>query len=149
TRMAIGGSASLILGGHLSRVTEDVDVVDDVPEELRQQHALLERLRKTYGLHLAHFQSHYLPSGWQDRLHSLEPFGKLQASLVDVYDVFLSKLFSGRDKDRDDLRLLLPALDRETLKAKLLATCAAFLADETLREHAEANWYVLTGERLP
>src|SRR5262249_49180681 len=46
--VAIGGSASLILGGHLSRATEDVDVVDEVPEELRNQHALLDNLRKTY-----------------------------------------------------------------------------------------------------
>jgi hypothetical protein len=68
--------------------------------------------------------------------------------LVDVYDVFLSKLFSGREKDRDDLRVLLPSLERETIKAKLRSTCAAFLRDEALPRNAEANWYVLTGEAL-
>jgi hypothetical protein len=149
TRLAVGGSASLILTRRLARATEDVDVVDEVPEEIRQQHRLLDRLRQTYGLHLAHFQSHFLPAGWQSRLHSLPPFGKLQVSLVDVHDVFLGKLFSARDKDRDDLRLLLPSLDRQALEGKMIASCSAFLADQALRKHAEENWYVLTGEPLP
>ena len=148
-QVVIGGAASLILGGYLSRATEDVDVVDEVPEEIRRQHDLLDDLRKTYALHLTHFQSHFLPAGWENRVHSLAPFGKLRASVVDVYDVFLSKLFSGRTKDRTDLRMLLPSLEREAIKAKLLATCAAFLSDEALRKNAEANWYVLTGEALP
>jgi hypothetical protein len=68
--------------------------------------------------------------------------------VVDVYDIFLSKLFSPRDKDRDDLRLLLPSLDGETIKARLHDTCSAFLADATLRQHTERNWYILTGESL-
>src|SRR5438552_3985685 len=83
-------SAALILQGYLSRATDDIDVVDEVPAEIRSLHALLQDLRKRYGFHLAHFQSHYLPTGWEQRLHSLEPFGNLQIHLVDIYDVFLS-----------------------------------------------------------
>src|SRR5207247_430869 len=105
--------------------------------------------RAAYGLQLTHFQSHFLPSGWQERLHALEPFGQLQAYLVDVYDVFMSKLFSQRDKDRVDLRLLLPSLERETIVRRLHESCAGLLAEERLRQAAEHNWYILTGETLP
>jgi Nucleotidyltransferase of unknown function (DUF6036) len=148
-RLCIGGSIALILPGHLSRATEDIDVVDEVPPELRAERALLERLRRTYGLQLTHFQSHYLPSGWAARVQSLEPFGQLQAFLVDVIDVFLSKLFSNRDKDLDDLRALWPALDREAVEQHLREHCCSLLGEEALRRSAERNWYVLTGQALP
>jgi hypothetical protein len=148
-RLAIGGSIALILPGYLQRATQAIDVVDEVPAELREQHALLADLAQRYGLQLTHFQSHYLPTGWQARLHTLEPFGKLQAALVDVYDVFLSKLFSARTKDLDDLRLLLPGLDRAVIAQRLHDGCAPLLAEPALRQQAEQNWYILTGEALP
>jgi hypothetical protein len=59
--LAIGGSTALILGANLSRRTEDIDVVDEVPVEIREQHALLDGLARRYGLRITHFQSHYLP----------------------------------------------------------------------------------------
>lgn len=148
-RIAVGGAVALILAGRLARRTDDVDVVDEVPAELRQQHALLEGLFRRYGLHLTHFQSHFLPAGWEARAHSLAPFGLLQVSLVDETDIFLSKLFSAREKDRDDLRELLPALDRDEITRRLHATCHGLLSDPTLRAHAARNWYILTGEALP
>jgi len=147
-RMAIGGSVALILTGHLSRATQDIDVVDEVPAELRSQHDLLEQLRHRYRLELTHFQSHFLPAGWEQRVHTLEPVGRLQAAVVDVHDVFLSKLFSKRDKDRDDLRVLLPQLDREAILRRLREACAALLGEPDLRQAAEQNWYVLTGQGL-
>jgi hypothetical protein len=147
-RLVIGGSVALILAGYLSRSTEDIDIVDEVPAELRQQHALLEELHRAYALQLTHFQSHYLPSGWETRVRSLEPVGRLQVALVDVYDLFLGKLFSARRKDRDDLRVLLPALDRQTIEHRLRDACGGFLADPTLRRHAEQNWFILTGQPL-
>jgi hypothetical protein len=145
----VGGSGALILAGYLSRRTDDVDVVDEVPHELRTQHQLLHGLRQRYGLGLTHFQSHYLPAGWEQRLHSLGAFGKLQVFLVDVYDVFLSKLFSQREKDRDDLRALAPQLEKDTLIRRLRDTTAALASDPNLRPHAEQNWYILYGEALP
>src|SRR5262249_28212190 len=132
-RLAVGGSIALILPGYLERATEDIDVVDEVPAEIRSQHALLDELQKRYGLLLAHFQSHYLPSGWQNRLHYQDTYGDLQVYLVDVYDVFLSKLFSIRSKDLDDMRLLLPQLDKGTLAQRLKETTASMLAAEELR----------------
>jgi hypothetical protein len=148
-RLCIGGSVALILPGYLARHTEDVDVVDEVPAEIRSQHQLLAQLRKRYALELAHFQSHYLPQGWEHRVHSLEPFGQMQVALVDVHDIFLSKLFGGREKDRDDLRLLAPQLDKDTLTRRLRETTAPLRADAALLRRAEENWYILYGEALP
>jgi hypothetical protein len=148
-RVAIGGSAALMLPSYLSRATDDIDIVDEVPAEIRTRHQLLDQLKLNYGLKLAHFQSHYLPMGWANRVHSLEPFGNLQVSLVDVYDVFLSKLFSIRDKDLQDLRLLRPTLDKDTLIRRLLDTTRSLLVNDELRKRAEQNWYILYGEPLP
>jgi hypothetical protein len=148
-RMSVGGSGALILKGYLSRRTQDVDVVDEVPKDIRALGRFLEGVEQKYRLKLAHFQSHYLPSGWERRTHSLEPFGLLQVSVVDVYDVFLSKLFSIREKDKDDLRELLPQLDKETLARKLRDTTGPMLALEEMRKRAEQNWYILYGEALP
>jgi hypothetical protein len=148
-RLYVGGSIALIMPGYLSRTTEDIDLVDEVPAELRSQRDLLEQMTERFDLHLAHFQSHYLPVGWQDRAHSLGSFGPLQVYLVDVYDVFLRKLFSIRIKDRDDLRMLKPQLDKEILIRRLEETTASMLAAPPLRQRAADNWYILYGEALP
>ena len=149
TRMHVGGSIALILADQLERATEDIDVVDEVPAELRAQHQLLEDLAKRYGLRLAHFQSHYLPEGWQSRVRSLEAMGHLQVFLVDGHDVFLSKLFSARMKDRDDLRVLRAGLDKSLLVSRLLGTTISLRSDSRLRANAEQNWFILFGETLP
>lgn len=145
----VGGSVALMLPKFLSRNTQDVDVVDEVPAEIRSLHKQLDQLMQRYRLQLTHFQSHYLPTGWQNRVHSLEPFGKLQVFLVDVYDVFLSKLFSGREKDRDDLRVLAPQLDKDMIIRKLKDTTASLQSEAKFKKHAEDNWYILYGEALP
>lgn len=149
TRLIIGGSISLILSGHLIRKTDDVDIVDEVPAALRTRHELLAELEDEYGLKLTHFQSHYLPRGWENRIHSVGTFGNLQAFTIDGYDVFLTKLFSSRRKDKEDLRVLMPKLDKEVLLSRLV-NCTADLRGETkLLEAAKTNWYVLFGEELP
>lgn len=149
TRLVIGGSIALILSGHLIRHTEDLDVVDEIPAELRDQHPLLQDLLNLYKLRLAHFQSHYLPDGWSQRLRSFGTFARLQVFLVDPYDIFLGKLFSARKKDREDLNAMASRLDRETLVRRLRETTASFRADATLLDAATKNWYVLFGEPLP
>jgi len=148
-RIDVGGAIALILAGHLSRHTEDVDIVGDVPAEIRNKHGLLEALQKRYGLEVGHVQTHYFPAGWEQRIHSLGSFGKLQVYLLDVYDVFLSKLFSKREKDRDDLRVVKPQLDKDSLVRKLRETAPGLLAAPELKENAEANWQILFGEGLP
>jgi hypothetical protein len=149
TRIVIGGSIPLILGGHLTRGTEDVDVVNEVPAELRSQHQFLDELTEIFKLRLAHFQSHYLPSGWEKRVGSLGTFGKLEVSLVDPYDIFVGKLFSIRTRDRADLNAMVSQLNRETITRRVRETTAGLRSDSHLLEAAKKNWYVLFGDELP
>lgn len=145
----VGGSVALLLPELLHRNTQDIDIVDEVPAEIRNLHRQLDQLMQRYRLQLTHFQSHFLPTCWQNRVHSLEPFGKLQVYLVDVYDVFLSKLFSGREKDRDDLRALVPQLIKANIVEKLKNNTASLQSDVKLKKRAEDNWFILYGEALP
>lgn len=149
TRLVIGGSIPLMLAGHLARHTEDVDVVDELPAELRGQHDVLNELSDRYGLRLAHFQSHYLPSGWEARLRSFAVFEKLEVFLVDPYDIFVGKLFSNRAKDRQDLNDLTSGLDRSVIVGRLRESTASFRSDARLLDAAKQNWFVLFGEQLP
>ncbi|MCI0683711.1 MAG: DUF6036 family nucleotidyltransferase [Gemmataceae bacterium] len=149
TRVDIAGVIPCIMLGYLSRHTEDVDLIDEVPQELRDNHRLLQELHDNYGLELGHVQSHYYPSGWRDRVHFLGDFGHLQVFLLDVYDVFLSKLFSARIKDMGDLRLLAPQLDKAVLVEKFKNTCGSLLAAPGLPQLATDAWHVLFGEELP
>ena len=148
TRLEIGGAIALILAGVLSRSTEDIDVVDEVPASLRLQHDLLRELSERYGLALTHFQSHYLPARWNTRLHALGSFGKLEVLLVDPVDIFIGKLFSARAKDRDDLRALAPQFDKALLLTRLRDSAGGLMADERLAQQAATNWYILYGESL-
>jgi hypothetical protein len=149
THLVVGGAIPLIMAGHLLRKTEDIDVVDEVPANIRTEYKLLEELEDQYGLQLTHFQSHYLPTGWEQRLQSLGTFGPLQVSLVDVYDAFVTKLFSNRRKDKEDLRAVVPHLDRLIIEDRLRSSAASFLADAKLRASAEQNWRILFNEALP
>lgn len=149
TRLVVGGSIALILAGHVSRHTDDVDIVDEVPAEIREQHDLLGQLADRYGLQITHFQSHYLNAGWEQRIRSAGAFGNLHVYAVDPYDVFVGKLFSVRPKDRDDLRVLSRRLDRETIVRRLQETARALRADARLAQAAADNWFVVFGETLP
>jgi hypothetical protein len=73
----------------------------------------------------------------------------MEVHIVDVYDVFLSKLFSAREKDLDDLRELKPQLEKDTLEQRLRTATAGLRTDAKLRRHAEENWYILYGEPFP
>jgi hypothetical protein len=148
-KIAVGGGCALILPGYVSRFTEDIDVVGEVPEEIRTKYQFLDEMEKLHGLHMGHVQPHYFPLGWRDRVHAFGIFNHLQVSLVDVYDVFLSKLFSIRVKDMGDLKVLLPQLDKEVLVDRFQRTCNDFLAAPRLKEIAEKNWNILFGEELP
>ncbi len=147
-KLVIGGSSALILQNLLQRSTEDIDLVDEIPEPLRAMRTELARLQQRYGLMLAHFQSHYLPEGWESRLSSLGSYGRLEIWLVDPQDIFIGKVFSRRDKDLDDLRALRAHLDHASLRSRL-ATAAKLYSDPKLLEAAEKNWYIVFGEDLP
>ncbi len=148
-RLDVGGSTALILAGTLSRQTDDIDVVDEVPAEVRLRHDLLDQIVKRYGLALNHFQSHYLPVGWSDRVRSLGRFDKLDVFVVDMYDVLLSKVFSDRNKDLDDLRAAAPRVDKQTLESRLQRSAGPLLGQPLLAQSARRNWYIVYGEPLP
>jgi hypothetical protein len=150
-RLEVGGSMALILTGYLARGTEDIDAVDEVPAAIRQLPPQdLDALMKRYGLKLAHFQAHYLPKGWKNRLRYLDEFGRLRVYLVDVYDVFLSKLFSAREKDRDDLVVLAEQLKKDAIVNHLRSSAGELNAEPALHGHAARNWAILyNGEPLP
>ena len=145
----VGGSISLMMQNVLRRGTEDMDVVDEVPAEIRSEHELLHRLAKRFGLQVTHFQSHYLPSGWNRRLHSLGKFGQLTVFLVDVYDIFVGKLFSQREKDLDDLRIMRGQLDRNRIEARFRDAAGLLMAEPELAKDAARSWSILYGEPLP
>jgi len=148
-RVFVGGSIALIVPGLLVRHTDDVDVVDEVPKEFREQPEFINDLQTRYGLLLAHFQQHYLPSGWSNRLKFHESFGELHIYFVDPIDIFLGKLTSVRTKDLDDLRVLAPQLDKVVIVRRLIDTMQSALASESLKERAKHNWYIIYGEELP
>ncbi|MBX9679704.1 MAG: hypothetical protein K2X38_13155 [Gemmataceae bacterium] len=149
TEMFVAGSVALILPEYIARATTDIDCIDEVPEEIRSRHDWLHRLEDRYSLKLGHVQQHYFPSGWKERVHGMEPFGRLSVYLLDVYDIFMSKLFSSREKDLDDLRQLVPQLTKETIERRLKENSGGFLAAPRLKELAERNWQILFGEALP
>lgn len=149
TRLDLGGSGALMLAGLLHRATEDIDAVDQVPGTLRSQHQLMDSLAVRYGLKLAHFQSHYLPQGWEQRVKFLDRFGVLDVHLVDPLDIFISKLFSNREKDRDDLRMLTRSLPKADAAGRLQADGQTLLSEPRLRDNAARNWYILYAEELP
>ena len=91
----VGGAIALILANKISRATEDVDVVDEVPADIRSRHALLESLAKRYGLHLTHFQSHFLRMAGGIAFIHLAALDSLKFSRrPDRY--FCRQLFGGR-----------------------------------------------------
>lgn len=148
-RIDVAGSIALIVPGLIARHTEDIDIVGEVPAPIRENHSLLDELKKSYGLQVGHVQTHYFPTGWQTRATSFGTFGRLQVFMLDVYDVYLSKLFSARRKDIDDLRVLTPQLDKEKLIRRFKDTCGSFLAAPRLAQLAADNWRLLFGEELP
>jgi hypothetical protein len=146
--ITVGGAGCLILRGLLSRATEDVDVVDEIPLEIRDERPILEELTKRYGLQLNHFQSHYLPRGWESRTSDLGSFGKVQVRLIDPYDIIAGKIFSHRPKDRDDVRLLSSALDKEQLRRRVVGGLSTLGSSVEERDQAIRNWYIVYGEEL-
>ena len=147
-RIIVGGSSALILREQLQRHTEDIDVVDEVPEPIRGLHAWRDQAQREHGLYLAHFQSHYLPRGWEQRVETWLTFRRLEVGLVDSMDIAVGKLFSKRAKDLGDLRDLQAFLTRDQMNARL-AYADRLAANPELLAQADHNYYCLWGEDLP
>jgi hypothetical protein len=144
----MGGASSLVLRGLLSRATEDVDVVDEVPAEIRDEREILQELSARYGLRMTHFQSHYLPRDWESRTIDFGAFGKLHVRLVDALDIIAGKVYSARPKDLDDFRLLSLNLDKEALRQRVLQGSSSLISSDQIRRQAITNWYIVYGDDL-
>lgn len=144
----VAGSIPTLVLGLTARPTTDIDLVNEVPAAIRQQHKVLEQIQTEYGLTLGHVQSHYLPANWQERRRYLGDFGGLRVYLVDAIDIFVSKLSSKQEKHQQDLRVLAEKLDRNTLRERLLRDGKAFLDDPFSRPQIEANWRFIFQEPL-
>lgn len=145
-KLVIGGSIALIMDSVIIDATEDIDVVNELPAVIRNEHALLQSYVERYGLKLTHFQSHYLPDGWESRLRSLDRFGSIDVFLVERYDILAGKLFSRRSKDLDHVRNALKLLDESSFRDRIQRSTAKFREDDRILEAGRRNWYVLTGE---
>ncbi len=144
----VAGSIPTLIQGLTARPTADIDLVDEVPAEIREQHALLQKIETEFGLTLGHVQSHYLPAGWKARCRFFGDFGGLRVRLLDPYDLFVSKLSSKLEKHQSDLRVLADKLDQNTARQRLLTAGKAFLEDASLRPQIEANWRFIFQEPL-
>jgi len=144
----IAGSIPTLIKGLTARPTIDIDFVDEVPDEIRRQRALLRKIKTDFGLTLGHMQSHYLPAHWQNRRQWLGDFGGLRVYVVDEYDIFVSKLSSKKEKHQSDLRVLALRLDKSTAKHRLVNDGTAFLDDPELRPQIEENWRFVFQEPL-
>jgi hypothetical protein len=144
----VAGSIPTLIQGLTARPTADIAIVDEVPAAIRGQRATLQKIEADYGLAVGHVQSHYLPANWQQRRHWFGQFGGLRVYLVDVYDIFVSKLSSKLEKHQQDLRVMAGKLDKEKAKQRLLGDGHAFLEDARLRAQIEENWRFIFREPL-
>jgi len=116
--------------------------------EIRQQRAMLRKIKAEFGLSFGHVQRRYLPAGWQNRRHLLGDFGGIRAYLVDAHDIFGSKLSSKVEKHQQDLRVMAKKLDKQKAKERLVVAGKALLDDPRLRPKIEANWKFIFREPL-
>ena len=146
--ITMGGAASLVLRGLLSRATEDVDVVDEVPAEIRDEQKILQALSARYSLRMNRFQSRYLPRVWESRTIDFGTFGKIQVRLVDALDIIGGKVHSARPKDLDDFRVLSLSLNKEELRQRVLQGSSDLISSDQNWRQAITNWYIVYGEDL-
>jgi hypothetical protein len=144
----IAGSIPTLIKGLTARPTDDIDLVDEIPAEIRRQGDVLRQIKNEFGLKLAHVQSHYLPPHWRDRRHWFGDFGGLRVYALDEYDIFVSKLSSQQKKHQLDLRVLALALDKEKARHRLRTDGQVFLDDPKLRPQIEENWRFIFQEPL-
>jgi hypothetical protein len=144
----IAGSIPTLIKGLTSRPTLDIDFVDEVPAEIRDQQAVLELIKAEFRLTLGDVQPHDLPARWRNRRKWFGDFGALRVYVVDEYDIFVSKLSSKLKKHQLDLRVLALKLDRETARQRLLIDGRAFLDDPKLKPQIEENWRFIFQEEL-
>lgn len=111
-RMIIVGGSGLVLLGVISRATQDIDALEASPE-IRH---LLEKYDA--NLRVSTYVNNF-PYNFEDRLVPLSVGGrKVLFYICSLEDIVIAKLYSSRDRDRQDLlsENVLKDLDWERLK---------------------------------
>lgn len=144
----IAGSIPTLIRGLTARPTDDIDFVNEVPKEIREQRRVVEQIKTKYGLMLGHVQSHYLPANWELRRQFFGDHGGIRVYLVDTIDIFVSKLSSKQEKHKDDLRVLAPQLDKSVVRERLERDGRPFLDNPFDRPTIEENWRFVFQEPL-
>jgi len=144
----LAGSVATLTKDLTARPTDDIDFVDEVPAEIREQTDILEQINAKYGLVFGHVQSRYLPPNWQTRREHFGDFARIRVYIVNEYDIFVSKLASKLEKHRDDLRVLSQRLDKDKIKQLLITDGKCFLDNQFDRPIIESNWQFIYREPL-
>ena len=76
--------------------------------------------------------------------NALAAFGDFCIFVARTFSWLASSVFRAKT-----IRLLLPQMERDAVVRRLRETCTSLLGEERLRQAAQHNWYVLTGEALP
>jgi Nucleotidyltransferase of unknown function (DUF6036) len=98
------GGASAILGYNVSKVTNDVDVDGEIDSELSK--IFSEEVKKLkLDLYLSSKGVFYPPDDYRSRSRSIDfPKNKLRVWFLDQYDLAISKIDRGSEKDYDDIK---------------------------------------------
>lgn len=138
--LVLGGSAALVLVGHLHRQTADSDVVASNPDLGRLQNAIRsveESDQLPPGWLNGSIQSytHVLPPDYRQRCLPFPPFvapHPMRVLLVSRRDILVMKFYAQRARDIDDIEQLIPT-------ASELAFVAAQLTRIALHEPEKAE----------
>jgi hypothetical protein len=145
-RINVGGSCALILSRWITRPTDDVDVVNELPDVLRSDYELIDSLAARHKLRLTHFASHYLPDGWENRVVPAAMFNQLDVRVVDPTDVLTGKFFSRREKDYRDILASERHVSKDVLRERMEHNTSSFRTVNRLLWQGRDNWYAFSGE---
>lgn len=98
------GGASAIVGYNVTKFTEDIDLDGSVDEELAK--IVREQSQKMgLDLYLSSKGVFYPPDGYRGRMKGKDyPTKKLRVYYLDQYDLAISKIDRGYQKDMDDIQ---------------------------------------------
>lgn len=111
-----GGSAC-VMAGYIDRATRDFDFIDiGYPANLSKVFKLLE----PYDLLTNYFAA--IPKNYMDRATKLEGFGNISVYIFSKVDIIASKIDRLSEKDIEDIRILIPDINKEQLMKSINET---------------------------
>lgn len=114
--IVLAGGAALLLGGYITRGTNDGDVIAASPKLSALRTAIAE-VAEELDLAEAWLNdgvvawADALPPDYRTRLHTVGTFGGLTVRRLDRRDLVVLKVLAQREQDREDLRQLAPTPD--------------------------------------